>query len=173
MITQERLKELLNYDPETGVFTWLVSRKGVNVGQPAGAIGFGYRRIRIDGKLYKASRLAWLWMEGYMPEHDVDHRNRIRDDDRWCNLRHASRMCNMRNSSIRIDNTSNITGVSFCKERQKWAAYIVILSKRIFLGRFKSKLDAAHARWEAEVKHDFPNCNTTSTAFQYLQLNNS
>ena len=82
-LTQSRLKELLHYNPETGIFTWLVSKKGVKIGNIAGSVNsIGYRYISVDRILYKASRLAWLFIEGYFPENDVDHINRIRDDDR-------------------------------------------------------------------------------------------
>lgn len=164
-LTQSRLKELLHYDPEIGNFTW---REG---NQVAGYINkhIGYRLIGIDGKYYNASRLAWLYMEGYFPENDVDHKNRIRHDNRWENLLHASHQCNMRNCKKRITNKSGITGVSWLKRDQKWRAGITIFYKSLNLGHFTSKFDAAHARWEAEVKYDFPSCNTTSTAYQYLK----
>ena len=173
-LTQERLKELLHYDPETGIFTRLKTvsnASGAKKGNIAGCINTtdGYRYILIDGKRYNASRLAWFYMEGYLPEKDIDHGNRIRHDDRWKNLRHISHQCNMRNCKKRYTNTSGITGVYWAKKRQKWQAQIGISGKIIYLGIFISKLSAARARWQAEVKHGFPNCNTTSTAYQYLQ----
>lgn len=174
-LTQARLKELLHYDPETGVFVWRErilsqNRPSLMGGKIAGGINSkGYRVMSVDGKLYRASRLTFLYMEGYFPEHEVDHRNRIRHDDRWCNLRHVSSQCNSRNCSLLKRNTSGITGVRWTKRRQRWLARIVIFRKAIHLGYFSSKLDAAHARWNAEVKHDFPNCNTTSTAYLYLR----
>lgn len=170
-LTQKRLKELLHYGPETGLFTWRMSRgRTARAGQIAGCInGNGYRTIMIDGKDYLASRLAWLYREGYFPEHQVDHENRIRPDDRWSNLRHVSRVCNARNCNLSKNNKSGINGVCWHKGTQKWVAYIAIPDKFLHLGTFTSKLDAARARWQAEVKHGFPNCNTTSTAFLYLQ----
>ena len=170
-ITQDQLKKVLDYDPETGVFMWIVSRKGVNAGGVAGIIvkDSGYRKIGIDGYKYRASRLAWLYMEGYFPEYTIDHINRIRHDDRWENLRHASQQCNVRNSNMMSNNTSGITGVSWYKRLQKWRVDIMVSGKNIFLGYFLYKTDAVRARWKAEVKHDFPNCNTTSSAYQYLQ----
>lgn len=171
-LTQERLKELLHYDPKTGVFTWLktVSKK-VKCGNVAGSIRntYGYRQIKIDGKLCKASRLAFLYMEGYFPEYEVDHRNRITGDDRWKNLRHVSHQCNMRNRSIQKNNKSGITGIFWHKIAQKWVAHIRISGKTTHLGYFKDKFDAARARWNAEVKHSFPGCNTTSSAYLYIQ----
>lgn len=170
-LTQARLKELLHYNPETGVFTRLKTRGGAKNGQATGSINkVGYVIIGIDYKRYNASRLAFLYMEGYFPENDVDHRNRIRHDNRWKNLRHASRQCNSRNCSLLKRNTSGITGVWWDARRQKWCAEIMIMPKKsIYLGRFGSKFDAARARWNAEVKHSFPGCNTTSTAYLYIQ----
>ena len=174
-LTQSRLKEFLHYDPETGVFTWLASKgKGVKAGQIARCpVTRGYKAIRIDGKLYRTSRLAWLYMEGYFPEKDIDHGNRIRHDDRWKNLRHVSHSCNMRNKSIYRNNSSGITGVSWDNQHKKWRVEIMTSGKSIFLGRFTSKLDAAKARWEAEIKYGFTNCNTTSTAYLYLKSHNA
>ena len=120
-LTQERLKELLDYNPDTGVFTRRVSVQGCKAGDIAGCLnGKGYRRISVDSKVYVASRLAFLYMGGYLPEYDVDHINRIRDDNKWSNLRHVSRQCNMRNGSRRSTNTSGITGVCWCKQYKKW-----------------------------------------------------
>jgi HNH endonuclease len=109
-ITQARLKSWLHYEVETGVFTWLVNmgRKKTK-GCRAGTInGQGYRQIKINGTLYKASRLAWLYVTGEWPDEDIDHRNRVRDDDRFENLRVATRQQNSRNkdqSSKRVNGT--------------------------------------------------------------------
>lgn len=171
-ITQERLKELLHYNPETGIFTRLKAlSSNAKKGDIAGGINSttGYGQIRIDYKSYQASRLAWLYMEGYFPENQIDHINRIKHDDRWKNLRHVTNQCNSRNCNISKNNSSGITGIVWNKREHKWQARIMISGNQISLGYFKSKYDAARARWEAEVKHGFPSCNTTSTAFLYLQ----
>lgn len=168
-LTQKRLKEVLHYNPKTGVFVRkkTISKK-IKVGDVAGTItDQGYRKIKVDGELYKASRLAWLYMEGYFPENSVDHINRIRDDDRWKNLRHVSHQCNIRNAKVCVKNKSGVTGV--LAYYKKWAVYIGVDGKCVYLGAFKSKSDAVKVRWKAEVEHGYPNCNTTSTAFLYLQ----
>ena len=113
-------------------------------------------------------RLAFLYMEGYFPENDVDHINRIKDDNRWCNLREVFRSCNMRNCDMMKTNTSGITGVRFNKFNQKWVARTLLFDKRVNLGYFDNKLDAAKARWEAEKKYCFEHCNTKSSAYQYI-----
>lgn len=171
-LTQKRLKELLSYDPETGVFVWVVQKSNnIKVGQIAGCVNkvTGYRDIMINGRTYKSSRLVWLYIKGYFPEHQMDHINRIKNDDRWENLRHVSSQCNTRNCNVSKNNKSGITGVSWRETHKKWYARIMISGKAVHLGSFKSKLDATKARWNAEVKHSFPNCNTTSSAYLYLK----
>jgi hypothetical protein len=171
-ITQERLKELLHYNPATGFFSWKVQKAHrVKIGSRAGCSlsKDGYRRVRIDGILHLESRLAWLYCEGYLPEHEIDHRNRICGDNRIKNLRVATRRCNTRNCGIRSDNVSGVTGVSWDKARKKWRADIMVDQKSVSIGRFKFFIDAVKARWNGEVQHGFPNCNTTSSAFLFLQ----
>jgi len=171
-LTQKRLKELFNYDPDTGIWTYLKSTTNwIKVGHLAGSINkaTGYRQIQINYKTYPSSRLAWLYMKGYFPEHDMDHINRIRSDDRWCNLRHVSRRCNLRNVGITGKNTSGIVGVYKDINRNYWKAAIRINKKLINIGNFKKKIDAVKARWQAEIKHGFPNCNSTSSAYLYLK----
>jgi len=170
-LTQKRLKELLYYDLDTGTFTWRMSRgNNTKSGATAGCLNNeGYIQIRVDDKSYRAARLAWLYMEGYFPENQIDHINRIRHDDRWINLRHVSHLCNMRNCNIAKNNTSGITGVCQHGDSKKWHAQIKIIDRRVFLGSFNSKIDAARARWNGEVKYGFPNCNTTSSAYLYLK----
>jgi len=88
VLTQARLKELLSYDPETGLWVWLC---GHNKGQIAGTINSkGHRQIYVDGKLQRSARLAWVYMTGSWPRNIVDHKNRVPDDDRWENLREAT-----------------------------------------------------------------------------------
>jgi len=171
MITQKRLKELLDYNPETGIFTWKIDRGPMKAFAIAGNVNkiLGYRQIRVDKKLYFASRLAFLWMEGYFPEHTVDHINRIRDDDRWKNIRHVTQMCNSLNMGIRCDNKSGVVGVCWYKAGSKWDAEIQTGGKKYYLGRFDTKLEAVKKRLAAEVAHNYPNCNSNSTAFLYLQ----
>jgi len=172
MITYERLKELLSYNPETGVFIWKISPMyKIKIGDIAGGatLSRGYKRIGIDGKRYRTSRLAFLYMKGYFPEYQVDHIDRKRNNDRWNNLRHVSPSCNTRNSKIRNTNNSGITGICWHKQAKKWMAEIRIFKKSKYLGLFDNLLEAARSRWEAEVKYGWPDCNTTSSAYLYLQ----
>ena len=170
-LTQERLKELLDYDPENGVFIRKIStNNNIKIGSISGSIDKqGYLIIWADGKRYKAHRLAFLWMEGYLPENQVDHIDRNKINNRWSNLREVSQTCNMRNRAVLKNNKYKITGISFHKKLNKIRADIRISRKLIYLGIFDNLLDAVKARWEAEVKYNFPNCNTTSSSYMYLK----
>lgn len=118
MLTQAKLKEILEYCPETGLFTWLIKiSKKNNVGGIAGSkTTKGYTQIIIFGKNYKASRLAFFYMTGKWPMDEMDHINRIRNDDRWINLRDVTAKENVANSTrYRSDNnTSSIVQSLMC-----------------------------------------------------------
>ena len=120
MITQERLKELLRYEPDTGKFYWLGGRRGGNTaaGKPAGAITRnGYVRIASGGKAYLAHRLAWLYVNGELPEVSVDHINNNTTDNRICDLRLATFSENQYNRRVAKNNKSGIKGLSKQNER--------------------------------------------------------
>src|ERR1700719_1662744 len=105
-IDDDRLRELLSYDPETGVFRWLVrKRQNVKAGDVAGSFdGCGYCKISIDRRAYKAHRLAWLYMTGEWPPAEIDHINMNRADNRFANLRLATRHQNMANQRLYANN---------------------------------------------------------------------
>ncbi|MCC6776684.1 MAG: HNH endonuclease [Hyphomicrobiales bacterium] len=152
----KRLRELLHYDPKTGIFTWKVTiNNKTRAGAAAGCRdGHAYHLIGVDGRLYVAHRLAWLWMTGAWPEADIDHRNLDKKDNRWSNLRAATRSGNMANTGARADNTSGLKGVTWDKHRNKWLAQIRVNGKNKFLGRFEC-LEAAHAAYVAKAKEMF------------------
>ena len=150
MITQARLKELLAYNPDTGVFTWLVkSNRKIRIGDIAGHLdGKGYRRIKVEQKRYQAHRLAWLYMTGAWPVAQIDHRNGNKDDNRWDKLREATNAENQQNRVINRNNTSGLMGVCWNRKMGKWQAQIRGAGHRRFLGLFTDP-EAAHAAYLA------------------------
>ena len=158
MLTQKKLKELLEYNEKTGVFRWKVYKSSNSQkGDIAGTINKdGYVIIQIDGKRYKAHRLVFLYMIGTFPKEQVDHLNHTKDENRWCNLREVTSSENQRNRSISKNNTSGTIGVRWSKKDKRWIAYIrVNYKKNIYLGSFKNKKEAIKARKEAEIKYGF------------------
>jgi len=155
MVTQDRVKELLNYHPDTGKLTWRVNKGPAYAGSVAGYIANGYVRIRIDGKGYLAHRLVWLYTYGQMPKEHLDHINHNRADNRLSNLREVTQAENNRNLSKSKRNTSGITGVSFHKLTGLWVAQIQVNSKQIKLGAFGTIEEAAEARKLADIQYNF------------------
>lgn len=155
MLTQEKLKELLHYCPDTGVFTWRVAAsKRVRVGEVAGSFNtLGYARIAVNGKLYGSHRLAWLYMHGEFPTDHIDHINRVPGDNRLCNLRAATQSENMQNKSQYRNNKSGHIGVSWKKSAKKWMAWIDVNCKTIYLGYFTDISEAIAARKAAEPQY--------------------
>ena len=137
MLTQEYLKSVLNYDQETGIFTWKekISDKIV-IGKIAGSNNKGYIQIRLNKKLYFSHRLAWLYVYGEFPKYMIDHINNNPADNRICNLREATNQQNQFNRKLSKANTSGIKGVCWSKQYNKWIARIRANGKRIYLGCF-------------------------------------
>jgi hypothetical protein len=147
VITQERLKELLHYDPETGVFARRVTTSSRAIaGTPCGSrTSAGYLAIMVEGARHKAHRLAWLYMTGEWPANEVDHINRVKGDNRWGNLRTVCRAENMCNVSKYSTNTSGAKGVSWNKKRRKWVAQLMLGGKNTYLGGYETMGQAAAA----------------------------
>jgi len=145
--------ELLRYDPETGKMYWLVSPSNcVEVGGEAGSKnGRGYWYIAVNRKLYRRSRLAFLWAHGRWPVPTVDHINRDRSDDRLANLREADHAFQNVNKPKQRNNTSGHRGVYWRKDANKWWARIQIGNRMHNLGAFESLIEALNARQTAEI----------------------
>ena len=147
MLTQEKLKEILHYSPETGVFTRTDPTTSKRFyGKTAGTTRKdGYVQITVSGKLLLAQRLAWLYVYGEMPTKFVDHRDQNPSNNRISNLRLASKKQNTENTGIRADNASGFRGVSFHKTRSKWVAQICHNQVRINIGLFDTPEEASAA----------------------------
>lgn len=147
-LTQENLKQCYRYDPDTGIFTRLISGGGQKAGSFAGVINDrGYLRIWIAGKSYKAHRLAFLYVTGKMPrQHStVDHINRCRADNRWSNLRLASHGENLANSGPQQRNTTGFKGVSRSGNGKRFVAQITVRGEVRYLGTFDAAAEAGAA----------------------------
>ena len=147
MITQSELKEVLEYNPDTGVFTWkkTVSSRA-KTGDVAGSKNNRrYINIRVNKKQYMAHRLAYFYMTGNFPENQIDHINHIRDDNRWSNLRDATHSQNQANQLKRKNNKSGYKGVAYYKRDKKWHARIMYMKKRIHLGCYNTPEEASEA----------------------------
>ena len=157
VISQEQLKGLLHYDPDTGVFTRLVSTAGhVKVGDVAGTHEkSGYIRISVKNKQYRAHRLAWFYMKGVWPKNQIDHDDHVRHNNRWNNLFEATNQDNSKNQTKRKTNTSGITGVYWNKPLGKWEGKIKVDGKSKYLGVHPDKFEIICARKSAENKHGF------------------
>jgi hypothetical protein len=152
-ITHARLKEVLHYDPETGIFTWLQATSDkIKPGDDAGGIGGpGYLYIGLDNISRPVHRWAWFYMTGAWPQNQVDHINCDKLDNRWSNLREATQAGNNRNRNLRRANTSGRRGVYWHAAAKKWAASIHNNGRTIHLGLFTEIDEAAKARQDAEL----------------------
>lgn len=146
----EKIREILNYDPKTGIFTWLDDRrKSVSIGSVAGHKDKqGYIQISIKSRPHRAHRLAFLFMTGEIPEY-VDHINRVKDDNRWENLRSCTFSQNMCNRGIKRNNKTGVLGVTWCKSRSTWSVrvnYNKVRFERTFKDFELAELVASEAR---------------------------
>jgi hypothetical protein len=153
--TIERIKELLDYDPETGTFRWRVRRSSSCLaGQAAGTAHIaGYISIGIDGRIYLAHRLVWLIETGEWPVEQIDHKDEDRTNNRFGNLREASNGQNMQNRGAIKTNTSGYKGVTWHKKAGKWMAQINANDRHIYLGLYLTAEEAAEAYRLAALEH--------------------
>jgi hypothetical protein len=158
-LTQERLRELLDYDPETGVFVWKVYRaRGARAGDTAGTSKSNklYLRIGIDRINYYAHRLAWFWVTGVFPKYEIDHKDGDGFNNRFSNLREATHGENGQNLRLSRRNKSGYRGVYFCNSKGSWASRIVVNYVTIDLGQHSTpeKAYAAYLKAKASL-HPF------------------
>lgn len=177
ILNQILIKELLDYDKETGLlywkfrdFKWFEDGKTNSAEQnfktwnsrfatkeALGSLSFGYKHGSIFTKDYRAHRIIWLWMTGEWPKEDIDHINGIRSDNRWKNLRHVSRRENIKNSKIRVDNSTGYPGISLDTINKRLVCSIFTEDGYKYIGSYNIEdLDlAVSARKEAEVKYGY------------------
>lgn len=153
-LTAERLKELYSYDPNTGDFTRITSRNGYLAGMVCNHVRRdGYVTFSVDGKTYKAHRLAWLYMNGEWPKFDIDHKDGCRSNNRISNLREADRTQNKANEKLRRDSLSGFKGAKR-QHNGKWQARISSYGRRWSLGTYETAAEA-HEAYLAAAKHQF------------------
>lgn len=142
MISHEELKEIISYDPETGLFRWRVKvNQRFSTHNPPGCLHNKYWSIRIKGKRYYAHRLAWFWVYGDWPKRNIDHKNRCPTDNRLINLREANSAENNRNRGIGHNNKSGVKGVYWREAPRRWQA--LVKKDGAWFGKtFKSLTDA-------------------------------
>jgi hypothetical protein len=155
MITQEELKKLFAYSPGTGVFTRLVSvsSNAKRGDTPLQRNTNGHVQFRVRGKLYLAHRLAWLYMTGNLPTFELDHKNRVRHDNRWTNLRPATHIENSRNQGVRKNNKSGYRGVHWHKASKRWVAQCQVRGVTVYVAYFHSPEEASEA-YEAFTREE-------------------
>lgn len=146
--TRERLKEVLLYNPVTGLFTWKIKpNRRIKIGSIAGCAGANGRMvIRVDGVLLHASRLAWLYMTGVWSDLQIDHKDCNPLNNKWENLREATSAQNMANTRKRLRNSTGFKGVVFHQKNKKWVANISHENDRIYIGSFDTR-EEAHAAY--------------------------
>ena len=158
-LTAERLRELMHYEPTTGVFRWRVQGgRGISRHRPGTVAGCtdrtsGYRQFLIDRYRYRAHRLAWLYVTGAWPHDQIDHINRDRSDNRFINLREATQEQNNWNAGLSIHNTSGFKGVSKDRRSGRWEAHISLGNRKKFLGYFDRPEHAANAHRATAIRY--------------------
>lgn len=162
VVDRDFVETHLAYDKETGEFLWKTcrARRMDLLGHKAGFVNAkGYVQIGLNGTYYQAHRLAFLLVEGTLPESDVDHINGNRQDNRFVNLRRAERTENSRNQKLRATNKSGVMGVYWLTRRNRWEVTIGSddrsICANVYLGHYKDFFEAVCARKSAEARRGF------------------
>lgn len=151
MITTERLRALLDYHPESGIFRWKKLTHRIPFGSVAGYLTQqGYRRIGVDGRNHFAHRLAWFYVHGKWPNGLIDHINKDTDDNRIVNLREATPQQNSSNLRNPKPNRFGCRGIVWTHTSANWGARIYHQGKAIWLGSFPTIEEARDAYTEAD-----------------------
>lgn len=151
VLDRQILMNLVHYDPETGAVTWKTSRKKCRAGGAVGNLDSkGYLRAMLLGKEYRLHRVVWFYMTGAWPPAEIDHRNRVRTDNRWDNLRLATVGEQRQNQGVRSDASTGFRGVGYLAHKNVWIARIALNNTRKSLGWHATLIDAVAARLRAE-----------------------
>lgn len=138
----ERVRELFDYNPETGAVTRRVSQGGMNSGDAAGFLtDRGHYRVSIDGKTYRLSHVIWLWVTGAAPKAEIDHRDTVGSNNRWLNLREATRSLNCANKKVQREGLKG----AYRTKGGRFMAKVVKDQKAHYLGTFPSEIEAHNA----------------------------
>jgi len=160
MITQERLKELMHYDPDTGIFIRKVQTcSRVKVGMIAGSPDrHGHLLCHVDGKRYSLHRLAWLYMTGNFPIGEIDHISGEKANNRFCNLRDVGRSENMQNMvRASSNNKTGLIGVIATNRTNTFLARIRVNGVNKHLGTFRTP-ELAHEAYVKAKRHFHKGC---------------
>ena len=154
--TPERVRQLLSFDPETGIFTWREKpcrgwKKAADMTAGTLTVNGGYIRIIIDRRGYMAHRLAWLMAHGNEPLDQIDHINGNKSDNRIANLREATGSENQQNRCVSKNNRSGSMGVSFNRRKSMWKAQIKVKGKIHHLGWHDAIASASDAYLSAKA----------------------
>lgn len=154
-LTHERLLAVLRYEPGTGLWFWRVRRGGMKAGDQAGTLDplTGYIKIYIDGVNYYAHRLAWFYVYGVWPDPEIDHKDTVRGNNKWENLREGTRSQNEANIKVRSANPTCLKGVTLRKDG-KFASRLMVNYKERWLGLFDCPA-AAHFAYVIEADKAF------------------
>ncbi len=154
ILTQQYLKEIIHYNPKTGLFKWTSEKKYANSHTIGYTNPYGYHSIMIDGRNFPAHRLAWLYVYGIFPPNQVDHINHDKLDNRISNLRAVTNQDNQRNRRF-TGNSSGFMGVYWDKARSKWKTQIKVNQVVVNLGRYDDITEAISMRLTAEDHYGF------------------
>lgn len=160
MLTQEYIKKIISYNPDTGECFWLDRPKSDFIDERAWKIFHsryagkkagskrqnGYLDIWVLGRLYRIHRIIFLYMTGSMPSSQIDHIDHDRSNNKWNNIRSATAAENRKNMGKNARNTSGFTGVNYHKRLNKWVAEAVCGYKKHYIGVFESFDEAVNAR---------------------------
>lgn len=152
-LTAERLRQVLIYNEDTGLFTWRISRPKCSAGSRAGRERDmnGYWQIKIDYCLYYSHRLAWLYMTGHWPSLQIDHIDGNKGNNRWDNLREVNTKQNQENRNSKTRSKSGVRGVDWSDLQKQWRARIGHHCREIHLGWFATFEEAKAASDAAEL----------------------